>query len=91
MEITAILMYISIFLVGIFLALVVLRKRRNIFLIAGTMLAAISFAMFMLFIIFAGPESFGMLWMLFASPVIFIISLILLIIGMVKRDMRNKT
>ncbi|MDI6826762.1 MAG: hypothetical protein QMD36_06325 [Candidatus Aenigmarchaeota archaeon] len=80
-----ILMYLSMVLSVIFLALVVLRKGISIFLVAGTVLVAINFAMYMLFIVFAGPESFEMLWMLLALPVIFIISLVLLIIGMVKR------
>ena len=42
---------------------------------------AASFAMFTLYFKYAGPESFGMLWILFAAPIILIISLVLLIIG----------
>ncbi|GEM_PF-3681046 len=59
------------------------KVRKNRFLRAGAILLVISFALFMLFLATAEGD-YGMIWILFISPIIFIASLILLIIGMIK-------
>jgi len=83
MDIMTILTYLLLVLAAVFL--VMLRTRRNIFLAAGTVLLATSFALFMIYFKYAGPESFEMLWIILASPIIFIISLILIIVGMIEK------
>ncbi len=57
------------------------RIRGNKFLRAGAFLLVISFGLFMLFLATAEGD-YGMIWILFTSPIIFISALILLIAGM---------
>jgi hypothetical protein len=67
----------------IFGMIAAIRVRKNKTLAAGIVLLAISFALYMLFLITAEGD-YGMIWVLFALPIIFIISLILLMAGLSK-------